>query len=91
MWSLCLSGGWEERAGAAGVDVQPQELGELAPDRHLPPSAALAAADDDHSLGEAHVLDPELDQFGDPGPGLEQGLLYLETKWASLVSEPKVS
>ena len=66
----------EERARAAGTDVQPQQLGELAADRHLPPLAALAAADDDHPLGQAHLLDPELDQLGDPGAGLEQGLQH---------------
>jgi hypothetical protein len=66
----------EERARAAGADVQPEELGELAPDRDFPPPAALATADDDYPLGEAHILDPELDQLGDPSPGLEQGLQH---------------
>src|SRR5437588_8415868 len=83
----------EERARAAGADVQPQQLGELAPDRHLPPLAALAAADDDHPLGEADVLDPELDQLGDPRPGLEQGLQHEPGPPAlgvGLVGEPQL-
>jgi hypothetical protein len=76
----------EQRPGPAAADVQAQEPGELGPDRHLPPLAALAVLDGDHALGEADVLDPQGHELGDPGPGLEQGLLYLETKWASLVS-----
>ena len=39
----------EQRAYAAAADVQLEELGELAADRHLAPLAALAAADDDHA------------------------------------------
>ena len=54
--------------------MQAEELGELAADRHLPPFAALAVGDGDHPLGEADILDPELDELRDPGPGLEQGL-----------------
>ena len=41
--------------------------------RRLPP---LPLADRDHALGEADVLDPELDQLGGPGAGLQQGLQH---------------
>ena len=82
----------EQRTRPAAADVQPQELGELAADRHLAPPAALAAADDDHPLSEADVLDPQLDQLGDPGPGLEQGLQHQPGPPApgvGLVDEPE--
>jgi hypothetical protein len=56
--------------------VQPQQLRQIAPDRHLPALATLALADGDHALGEADVLDPELHQFGRSGAGFQQGLQH---------------
>ena len=83
----------EQRTRAATIKVELQELSKLAADRHLPPSAALAAADDDHALGEADVLDPHLDQLGDPRPGLEQRLQHEPGPTAlgvGLVDEPQL-
>ena len=56
--------------------MQPKQLRQVTPDRHFPVLAALAAADRDHALGEADILDPELDQFGGAGTGLQQGLQH---------------
>lgn len=56
--------------------MQPEQLRQVAPDWHLPAPAALAALDRDHALGEAHVLDPELHQFGRAGAGFQQGLQH---------------
>jgi hypothetical protein len=63
-------------SGPAGADVQPEQLGQLAADRHLAPLAALAPANDHDALGKADVLDPQLDQFGSPQAGFEQGLQH---------------
>ena len=68
-----LSAG-KQRSGAAGADVQLKQLGQVAPDRHLPPLVALAVADSNHAFGEADVLDPELHQLGRAGTGLQQSL-----------------
>ena len=56
--------------------MQPQQLGQISPDRHLPALAALAVADRDHALGEADILDPKLHQLGGAGAGLQQGLQH---------------
>jgi hypothetical protein len=66
----------EQRSGPTGADVQPEQLGQLAADRHLAPLAALALANDHDALGKADVLDPQLDQLGDPHAGFEQGLQH---------------
>jgi hypothetical protein len=56
--------------------VQPKQLRQVTPDRHVPVFAALAPADRDHTLGETDIFDPELDQFGGTGTGLQQGLQH---------------
>ena len=66
----------EQRSGPAGADVQPEQLGQLAADRHLAPLAALALANDHDALGKADILDPQLDQLGSPQAGFEQGLQH---------------
>lgn len=66
----------EERPGPAGADVQPEQLSQLAADRHLAPLTALAVANDHDALGKADVLDPQLDQLGGPQAGFEQGLQH---------------
>ena len=66
----------EQRSGPPRADVQPQQLRQIAPDRHLPTLSTLALADRDHALGEADVLDPELNQRGRAGTGLQQGLQH---------------
>ncbi len=43
----------EQPSGPAGADVQPEQLGQLAADRHLAPFAALALANDHDALGKA--------------------------------------
>ena len=83
----------EQRAGAALADVQGQEPGELGPDRHLAPLAALAVLDGDHPLGKADVLDPEGGELRDPGSGLEQGLHHqpdLAASGVGLVDEAQL-
>jgi len=69
-WRLANSG------SARRADVQAEQLGQVAPDRHLAALATLAVLDRDHALGEADVLDPELHQLGRAGAGLEQGLQH---------------
>ena len=56
--------------------MQPEQLGQFTPDRHFPPLVAFAMADGDHALGQADVLDPELDQLGGAGAGFQQGLQH---------------
>ena len=46
--------------------MQLEQLGQVAPDRHLAALAALAVLDRDHALGQADVLDPELDHKAYP-------------------------
>src|SRR3954471_14967170 len=64
----------EQRTGAADANMQLEQLGELAPDRHLPALASLAPANDDDSLGEADVLGPDLDKLRHARASLQQGL-----------------
>ena len=52
------------------------QLGQLTPDRHLQTLSSLAAADRDHALGKAHVLNPELHQLRGPGAGFQQSLQH---------------
>lgn len=66
----------EKRPSSAGTDVQPEQLRQVTPDRHLAALATPALADRDHALGEADVLDPELDQLGRAGAGFQQGLQH---------------
>ena len=66
----------KQRPGAAGADVQLKQLGQVAPDRHLPPLVALAVSDGEHTPGKADVLDPELHQLGRAGAGFQQGLQH---------------
>ena len=83
----------EQRPRPPPADVQGQEAGELGPDRHLAPLAALATADDDHTLDQTDVLDPHLDQLRDPCPGLEQSLQHETGPSAlgvGLVDEPEL-
>jgi hypothetical protein len=64
----------EQRSRTPAADVQPKQLRQVSPDRHLSAFATLTLADHDHALGEADIFDPELHQFGNPGTGLQQGL-----------------
>jgi hypothetical protein len=66
----------EQQSGAAGADMQLEQLRQVAPDWHLPLLVALAVADGDHAPGEADVLDPELHQLGRTGAGFQQGLQH---------------
>ena len=75
-WSRTLLTAREQRPGPPRADVQPQQLRQVTPDRHLPALATLALADGDHTLDETDILDPELHQFGGPGAGLQQGLQH---------------
>jgi hypothetical protein len=73
-WPGPLLAAGEQRPRTPGADVQPKQLREIAPDRHLSAFATLALADCDHALGEADIFDLELHQLGNPGAGLQQGL-----------------
>src|SRR4051812_42423014 len=64
----------EQRTGAADTNMQLEQLGELAPDRHFPALASLAPPDDDDTLGEADVLGPDLDKLRHARASLQQGL-----------------
>ncbi len=75
-WPRALLAAGEQRPGAAGADVQPQQLRQFPPHRHLSAFATLAVTDRDHALDEADILDPELHQFGGTGAGLQQGLQH---------------
>ena len=56
--------------------MQPKQLRQVSPDRHLPALFALALADGDHALDEADILDPKLHQLGGPGAGFQQRLQH---------------
>src|SRR3954465_2028191 len=64
----------EQRPRPPRTDMQPQQLRQIAPDRHLPAPVALAVADPHHTLSKADILDSELHQFGGASTGLQQGL-----------------
>src|SRR5215208_6656050 len=66
----------EQRPGSPGADMEPEQLGQFAPDRHFPPFVAFAVTDGDDALGQADVLDPELYQLGGAGAGFQQGLQH---------------
>ena len=66
----------EQRSRPPRADMQPQQLRQVAPDRHLPALSALALADGDHALDEADILDTKLHQLGSPGAGLQQRLQH---------------
>jgi len=53
----------EQRPGLAGPDVQPEQLGQLAPDRHLLALAAFTVLDRDDVPGGADTFNPELHQL----------------------------
>ena len=57
-WPRTFLTAGEQRSCPPRADVQPQQLRQVAPDRHFPALAALALADRDHALGEADILDP---------------------------------
>jgi hypothetical protein len=75
-WPRALLTAGKQRSRPPRADVQPQQLGQLAPHRHLSTLAALAVADRDHALGETDILYPELHQFGGTSAGLQQGLQH---------------
>ena len=58
------------------ADMQPQQLRQVAPDRHLSALSALALADGDHALDEADVLDAKLHKLGGSGAGFQQCLQH---------------
>jgi len=72
--SLLAAG--EQRPCSPRADMQLEQLGQVAPDRHLAALVALAVLDGDHALSQADVLDPELHQLGRAGAGLQQGLQH---------------
>ena len=83
----------EQRPRPPPADVQGQEAGELGPDRHLAPLAALTILDGDHALGEADIPDPQGNELGYPRPGLEQSLHHqpdLTTLGIGLVEEAQL-
>jgi hypothetical protein len=75
-WPRALLTAGKQRSRPPRADVQPQQLGQLAPHRHLSTLAALAVADRDHAPGETDILYPELHQFGGTSAGLQQGLQH---------------
>src|SRR5208282_2326336 len=66
----------EQRPRPSCADVQPQQLRQVPPDRHLPALSPLALADGDPPLDDADILDPKLYQFGGSGAGLQQRLQH---------------
>jgi hypothetical protein len=58
------------------ADMQPQQLRQVAPDRHFPALSALALADGDHALDEADILDTKLHELGGSGAGFQQCLQH---------------
>jgi hypothetical protein len=66
----------EQRSRASCTDMQPQQLRQVTPDRHLPALATLALTDGNHALGEADILDAKLHQLRGPGAGFQQRLQH---------------
>jgi len=66
----------EQGPGPPRANVQPKQLRQVAPDRHLSALSALALTDGDHALGQADILDAKLDKLRGPGPGLQQRLQH---------------
>ena len=75
-WPRTFLTAGEQRSSPPRADMQPQQLRQVAPDRHLPALSALALADGDHALDEADILDTKLHQLGSPGAGLQQRLQH---------------
>jgi len=57
-WSRAFLTTGEQRPRLSRANVQPQQLRQVTPDRHLLALSALTLADSNHALGEADVLDP---------------------------------
>ena len=57
-WPRTFLTAGEQRSRPPRANVQPKQLRQVTPDRHLPALSALALADRDHALGEADILDP---------------------------------
>jgi hypothetical protein len=66
----------EQRPCPPRADMQPKQLRQVAPDRHLPALSALALTDGDQALGQADILDAKLHQFRGPGACLQQRLQH---------------
>ena len=56
--------------------MQPQQLRQFAPDRHLAALGAFAAANRHDALAETNILDTQLHQLRGPYAGLEQRLQH---------------
>ena len=75
-WPRTFLTAGEQRPGPPCADMQPQQLRQVAPDRHFSPLSALALADGDHALDEADILDTKLHELGGSGAGFQQCLQH---------------
>src|SRR5277367_699401 len=75
-WTRTFLAADEQRPGPPRANVQPKQLRQVTPDRHLPALSALALMDGDHALGQADILDTKLDKLRGPGAGLQQRLQH---------------
>jgi hypothetical protein len=93
-WTMALLPAGEQGPNSARADMQPEQLRQFPSDWHFASFPTLAPVDGDHPLRQADILDPQVDQLGGSGAGLQQSLPHQSDPTAhgiSLVDEAQPS